>query len=161
MFNRCYNEKVHERKPWYKGCTVCDEWLEDRYAFYDWLNDGNFYEIDGEPTVELDKDILVKGNRVYSPETCIFAPKSINALFGGTKKKQNNGLPTGVKMTKNGKYQPDIKGFHEVFDTPEEAWEIWKAHKQATVIHRADEYLGKIPMKLYRAMLNYQFEITD
>ena len=31
---------------------MCDEWLEDKYAFYDWVNDGNFYIIDGEPTWE-------------------------------------------------------------------------------------------------------------
>lgn len=161
MKNRCYNESVHKIKPWYKECTMCDEWLEDKYAFYAWVNDGNFYEIDGEPTVELDKDILVKGNKIYSPETCIFVPKSINSLFGGTGNKSENGLPKGVIQTKNGKYKPQIPKFPHVFDTPEEAWEVWKAHKKATVIHKADEYLGKIPMKLYTAMLRYEFEITD
>lgn len=161
MYQRCYNEKVHQIKPWYTNCIMCDEWLEDKYSFYDWINDGNFYEIDGEPTVELDKDILVKGNNIYSPETCIFAPKSINSLFGGTMKKNDNGLPIGVLQTKNGKYKPQIRNYPDVFNTPEEAWEVWKEHKQATVIHKADEYLGKIPMKLYYAMLSYEFEITD
>lgn len=161
MKSRCYNEKIHAQKPWYKDCTMCDEWLADRYAFYDWVNDGNFYVIDGEPTVELDKDILVKGNTIYSPETCIFAPKSINTLFGGSSKKNDDGLPMGVTMTENGKYKPQIKRFPDVFDTPEEAWEIWKLHKQSLVIQKADEYLGKIPMKLYYAMLNYQYEVTD
>lgn len=161
MKSRCYNEKIHAQKPWYKDCTMCDEWLADKYAFYDWVNDGNFYVIDGEPTVELDKDILVKGNTIYSPETCIFAPKSINTLFGGSSKKNDDGLPMGVTMTENGKYKPQIKRFPDVFDTPEEAWEIWKLHKQSLIIQKADEYLGKIPMKLYYAMMSYQFEITD
>ena len=162
MYQRCYNEGVHKTKPWYIGCTMCEEWLDDKYAFYDWVNDGNFYVIDGEPTVELDKDILIKGNKFYSPDTCIFVPKSINSLFGGTSAKKNNKeLPVGVSQTKSGKYRPEIKGFHETFETIEDAWEVWKTHKMATVIHKADEYLGKIPMKLYNAMLNYKFEITD
>ena len=44
MYQRCYNEKVHEIKPWYKDCTIWDGWL-DKNTFYDWVNDGNFYEI--------------------------------------------------------------------------------------------------------------------
>ena len=83
MINRCYNEKVQEQHPYYRGCTVCEAWIDDKYNFYNQVNDGNFYVIDEEPTVHLDKDILVKGNKIYSPTTCIFAPQSINNLFGG------------------------------------------------------------------------------
>ncbi|URW85616.1 hypothetical protein M5E86_18495 [Blautia wexlerae] len=80
MKTRCYNENYHKTRPDYEECTVCDEWLDDKKLFYEWV-DHNFYEIEGEPTVELDKDILVPGNKVYSPDTCIFVPKRINDLF--------------------------------------------------------------------------------
>lgn len=160
MYNRCYNEKIHETRPWYKDCTVCDEWLQDKYAFYDWVNDGNFYIIDGEKTVELDHDILVKGNKIYSPDTCIFVPKSINSMFGGSSKKKNNGLPVGVVQV-GAKYRPQVKGYRTTYETPEEAWKIYAEHKKARIIVMADEYVGKIPYKLYEAMLNWEFSIDD
>lgn len=160
MLNRCYNQKFQEEHPYYKGCAVCEAWLDDKYNFYNWVNDGNFYVIDGESTVHLDKDILVKGNKIYSPENCIFAPQSINNLIGGLHSKTDN-LPVGVCRTKNGKYKPLIKKFPDVFDTPEEAFWIYKVHKEAEILAKADQYLGQIPMKLYYALLNYKIEITD
>lgn len=68
MYNRCYREDYLEKNPQYKGCSICDEWLNDREAFYNWVAE-NYYIIDGEQ-IDLDKDILVKGNKVYSPDTC-------------------------------------------------------------------------------------------
>lgn len=83
MLERCYSKKYQQRKPTYKGCTVCDEWLNFQ-NFAEWYNK-NYYEINGE-TICLDKDILVIGNKLYSPNTCIFVPNSINVLFATRKK---------------------------------------------------------------------------
>lgn len=170
MWNRCYNDHIHEIKPWYRECTICDEWYsiprkgEDHsgmHAFNDWINDGNFYMIEGEPTVQLDHDILVKGNKIYSPETCVFAPKSINSMFGGFAKTSDNGLPQGVIHGPHGKFKTSLQCIHDVFDTPEEAHAVWAEHQKAKIINVADRYYGKIPMKLYDAMLNWQFNIAD
>jgi hypothetical protein len=78
MINRCYNEKFHQKQHSYEDCIVCEEWKNfQNYA--KWF-EKNYYEIDGY-RIHLDKDILVKGNKVYSPETCVFVPKKINNLF--------------------------------------------------------------------------------
>ena len=169
LYNRCYNERVHELKPWYRDCTICDEWLslpgrnEDktgRQRFIDWVNDGNFYEIEGEPTVELDHNILVKGNTIYSPETCIYAPKSINSMFSGFHGRKND-LPVGVLQLPNGLYKPQVQDFKWAFKTQEEAWQIYAEYQKGRVIEVANRYYGQIPMKLYEAMLAWKFEITD
>lgn len=160
MYQRCYNEGIHKIKPCYKDCTICEEWLNDKYSFYEWVNDGNFYEIDGESTVHLDKDILVKGNTIYSPETCLFVPASINSLFGGTAPKKDKGLPLGVIQVGEC-FKPDIAGFRDCFKTVAEAWEIYKLHKKAKIITLADSYAGKIPYKLYKALIDYEIDITD
>lgn len=171
MKTRCYNENYHKTKPDYEECTVCDEWLDNKKLFYEWV-DHNFYEIEGESTVELDKDILVPGNKVYSPDTCIFVPKRINDLFVHIHGKKKNGLPTGVTYSeKTGKYQATVResckddedgkkktarlGF---FDTAEEAYEVYKAHKMAEIIYIADSYKDVIPDKLYQAMINWKFD---
>lgn len=88
MLERCYSARYQERKPTYKGCSVCDEWLNYQ-NFAKWYDD-NYYEIKGE-IMCLDKDILVKGNKIYSPENCVFVPNYINVLFAriGCKNKES------------------------------------------------------------------------
>ena len=78
MLERCYDPKYHEKEPTYIDCKVCDEWLCFQ-NFAEWFYD-NYYEVEGE-RMALDKDILNKGNKIYSPNNCIFVPQIINNLF--------------------------------------------------------------------------------
>lgn len=78
MLRRCYSEKYRDKKPSYVGCTVCEEW-HNFQNFAKWYEE-NYYEFEDE-IMQLDKDILVKGNRVYSPKTCLILPNSINSIF--------------------------------------------------------------------------------
>lgn len=158
MKTRCYNENYHETRPSYTQCSICDEWLDDKTLFYEWV-DHNYYTIDGEQ-MHLDKDILVPGNKIYAPETCIFAPARINDLFPSLDK-NSSGLPTGVTYSaKTDKYKVTIRkngknvnlGF---FETVEAAAEVYKQHKKAEIISVADEYKDRIPDALYKAMLDY------
>ena len=82
MLQRCYSSSFHKIRPTYVDCTVCEEWLNFQ-TFSDWYFK-NYYQIDGQ-IMCLDKDILVSGNRVYSPQTCIFAPISVNTAFARCK----------------------------------------------------------------------------
>ena len=74
MLRRCYDESLHKEHPKYAECRVCDEWMLFS-TFERWFNE---HYILGW---ELDKDILVKGNTIYAPETCCFVPHEINLLF--------------------------------------------------------------------------------
>lgn len=99
MLKRCYSPLWHKQFPSYIGCTVCPEWLYFS-KFRLWMERQKWEGL------ELDKDILVKGNQVYGPDTCCFIPNSINNLFShGMKKKNNLHLPVGVVLTANGKYR--------------------------------------------------------
>ena len=92
MLERCYNIKIQKKHPTYIGCTVCEEWLNFQ-KFAKWWTD-NHYEIKNY-RMELDKDILIKGNKIYSPETCCIVPSNINTLF--TKANKSRGqYPIGV-----------------------------------------------------------------
>lgn len=78
MLKRCYSEKFHKKYSTYIDCKASEE-FHNFQNFGEWDND-NYYQIEGE-RMELDKDILVKHNKIYSPETCIYVPKTINTLF--------------------------------------------------------------------------------
>lgn len=71
MINRCYDEKIQTKHPAYSGCEVCSEWLVFS-NFKKWMETKDW---EGK---HLDKDLLVKGNKVYSPETCVFISSSLN-----------------------------------------------------------------------------------
>lgn len=171
MRNRCYSKAYQDSHPWYKGCTVCDEWLDPEHGlerFGQWCNE-NYYTIDGEGTIQLDKDILVKGNKVYSPDTCIFVPKSINCMFSGSSRKNENGLPMGVQYSgRRQQYYPVLNGLdgrsiidREYFDTSEEAWRRYAQYKQEYIISVAETYRSVVPPKVYEAIKNYVFSIDD
>lgn len=162
MWSRCYNEKLHKRYPEYKDCTICDYWLEDKERFYKWVEE-NYYTI-GDEQIDLDKDILFKGNKVYSPETCVFVPHTINTLLLNCRRSRGK-YPMGVS-SHNRKYRAQLNvggrmvklGVHS---TPEEAFDEYKKHKEALIMVTADKYKGRIPDKVYQAMLNWKIEIDD
>lgn len=99
MMRRCYDPKYHEKEPTYKGCEVCKEWLNFQ-MFAEWYYK-NHYEIEGQ-RICLDKDILLKGNKIYSADTCIFVPHRINSLFVKSYKLRGE-LPIGVSYHKRDK----------------------------------------------------------
>ena len=167
MLKRCYSDKCQKTRPTYKGCCVCEEWLN--YSNFKKWYDENYYEIEGQ-RMALDKDILVKGNKIYSPDTCVFVPQNINTLF--TKRNKSRGkYPIGVyKPNNSNKYQAMCNIFYNekrqykylgLYNTIEEAFNAYKQFKEADIKQIADEYKDKIPNKLYEAMYNYKVKITD
>lgn len=162
MYTRCYDPKYQEKHPTYKGCRVCKEW-HNFQVFAEWYYE-HFYEIEGQ-IMNLDKDILHKGNKVYSPETSIFVPQSINKLFTKHDKARGN-FPIGV--TKDGnKFKAQLsKGngkqiYLGLYSTVEEAFLAYKIAKEQYIKEVAEEYKDKIPYRLYEALMNYEVEMDD
>ena len=163
MLERCYDLKAQEKQPTYIDCTVCEEW-HNYQIFAEWY-DNNYYEVEGE-LIHLDKDILFKGNKIYSPSTCIFVPRDINSLFTKTNAKRGE-FPIGVTWhEKTGKYQAGCNNNGELIYlglhfTPEEAFNAYKIYKEVLIKQIADKYRDKIPKELYSALYKYEVEIND
>ena len=88
MLERCYCDRMKKIHPAYYGIsTVCDEWLNFQ-TFAKWYNE-NIYQV-GTERMHLDKDIILEGNKVYSPEMCIIVPQSINELFHSSGRKMTD-----------------------------------------------------------------------
>ena len=167
MLMRCYSKKYQSKNDSYKGCLVENSLLNFQ-NFAKWY-DANYYEIE-EERMCLDKDILCKGNRVYSPDTIIFVPQRINILFCKNDKIRGK-YPIGVSYSKSRKaFRSEckvIKGGERsrvllgCFKTELEAFEVYKNFKENYIKQVADEYKELIPKKLYDALYKYQVEITD
>ena len=162
MLQRCYDKKVHNIRKTYEKCIVCDEWLNFQ-DFAEWYNE-NYYNIDNE-IMHLDKDILVKNNKMYSPDTCVFVPQRINALFTKSNSKRGK-YPIGVSIKENGKFQVQchINGKnHKIgyYNTIEEAFNAYKNAKENEIKRIADQYKYLIPDNLYIALYNYEIDIND
>ena len=169
MLKRCYDSKLHEKYPTYIDCEVDKKWL-DYQNFAKWY-ENNYYEIEGQK-MTLDKDILCKGNKIYSPETCIFVPERINTLFikcdstrgeypiGVNYRKRDKIFQANCRIYdfKENKSKPKFLGYYE---TVEQAFEVYKQFKEKYIKEIADYYKEQIPKKLYDGMCKYQVEITD
>lgn len=171
MIHRVYSEKKLKKKPTYRKVSVCEEW-HNFQNFAKWY-DENYYEIEGEMMC-LDKDILIKGNKIYSPEVCCIVPSRINAVFVKGDDMRGN-YPIGVSkrgdtgkfrisftksISNNEKIKPKRFNYGQC-NTPEEAFKIYKIEKEKYIKEVADYYKDKIPKVLYCAMYDYKVEITD
>ena len=170
MLRRCYDPYFLDKEPSYIGCSVCDEWLNFQ-NFAKWYEE-NYYKCNNE-RMHLDKDIICKGNKIYSPQNCCFVPQRINALFikrdidrgeyplGVCKKPYDNSLLCycGI-LDENKKYRRIHLGVFPL-NKPFQAFYTYKIFKENYIKQVADEYKDIIPQKLYEALYKYEVEIND
>lgn len=154
MIQRCYNKNVHKYKPYYKDKKVCEEWLN--FAnFRIWYRE---HIIEGAK-VDLDKDILCQGNKVYSPETCVFVEHYINTVFERSVKRR-------IVQNKEKQYEVYMIVLNKnilfgKFDTKEEAEKGYITGKKDYILKLADSCKGKVQDCLYNAMVNWNVGIAD
>ena len=138
------------------------EWLHKQENFNEWYNGDGW---------AVDKDILVKGNKVYSPETCCLVPQNVNVLFV-TQKNNRGNLPIGVYYHKNqnkyiaqynNKYLKNSQTYLGSYDNSLEAFMEYKIYKENLIktIAQKEYEKGNITQKCYEAMMRYEVEITD
>lgn len=149
MFTRCYNPKFHENNPRYKECTVDSRWHK-LSAFKEWFDEN--YK-DG---YALDKDILIKDNKIYGPDTCCFVPDYINRVF---KTNTHSGRKMmGVRHQCN-KFLAHIRcGGKEIcksFNSYEEAREYYVNQRVLYLTEVAKEYFDKglITQPVYNGLI--------
>lgn len=170
MFTRCYDKDYHKKKPTYIGCEVYEEWCNFQ-NFAKWYNENKWKC--GDSTMVVDKDILIKGNKIYSPNTCIIVPQELNSLFTSCKTVRGE-LPIGVSYTKQGRKHYRVRVSNHIlenkridlgnYNTIEEAFLVYKENKEKVIKEVADYYKNKypkFPKKLYDALYAYEIEITD
>ena len=129
MSERCYSKKYLESYQSYIGTSVCSEWLSAT-AFKKWMEKQDW---SGKC---LDKDIIVPGSKLYSPETCAFVLTATNSFVIASDASRGD-YPIGVSLFKRtGKYRAKCgnhftgkKEHLGLFLTTEEAHEAWRKRK--------------------------------
>ncbi len=152
MLERCYNEKTQERNPTYKGCKVVADW-HNYQNFADW-HEVNFIE-----GCSLDKDLIVFGNREYSPELCSYVPPKINNLLH-TRKNTGKGLAGTSYSKRHKKYRAEV--YDETgralklgyYSNEQEAHEVYLTKKLEIVKLVAEKYVETIDKRVYNNLVN-------
>lgn len=168
MLARCYELPRPLNHAKYEGCTVSENFKSYSF-FYEWCNRQISFKSEDEKGNywHLDKDLLVKGNKFYSENTCVFVPLKINLLL--TKREAKRGdYCIGVRLHKrdnvykarcnNGTGVSKYLGY---FATEQEAFQAYKTYKEALIKEVAEKYKDQLDTRAYQALLNYTVEITD
>ena len=163
VLKRCYSDTYKKKHPTYEYCTVSDNFKHYEY-FYEWCNKQIGF---GNEGWHLDKDLLVKGNKVYSEDFCIFIPAEINTVLVKCTASRGEHL-IGVYYHKRDKaFMAQVsknKGGSEYlgsFNTELEAFKAYKKAKESFIKEQANEWKDKIDPRAYNALMKYTVEITD
>ena len=163
MLERCYSGIYKKKHPTYIGCEVSDNFKSYTY-FYEWCHKQIGF---GNKDWHLDKDLLVKGNKVYSEDSCVFIPKEINLVL--TKRTASRGEHLiGVHWHSKSKvFVAQVnknKGNQErlgLFNTELEAFNAYKKAKEAFVKEQANKWKSQIDDRAYNALMKYEVNIDD
>ena len=162
MLQRCYNEHIRSNLPTYSDCEVSDD-FKYYSKFKEWAEKQIGYDHD---KWHLDKDILVKGCKIYSKDTCCFVPPEINCALLNNKKVRGS-FPQGVtyNCTKT-RYRARILREYKweslgTYDTPEEAFYAYKPVKEAHIKSLANKWKDQIDPRVYEALMNWTVSIDD
>ena len=159
MIVRCYSPKARGKYRTYEGVAICEDWHKFS-IFKAWFDE---HYVEGW---QLDKDILVKGNKVYGPDTCCFVPQELNSVILKSNRSRGE-YPIGVSLHKKlNKFRADLstnrgKVYLGLFDSEKEAFHVYKKFKEDYIKKLASKYKDELDSRVYEALVNYQVEITD
>lgn len=137
MLERCYSPRLHKTNPTYVGCSVCDEWIVFS-NFRKWMKSQDWMGM------ELDKDLLVDGNKVYSPKACCFVDLATNRLLNKSAASRGK-FPIGVYFQESdGLYVAQCCDGHEQkylggYSTPEAAHKVYLKYKSGVILRAAEK----------------------
>jgi len=162
MLQRCFSGEFKQRQPTYNDVTCSKDWL----SMTNFIEDVSQMKGFGLSGWALDKDILQKGNKLYSKDTCCFVPAEVNQLL--VKRDNSRGeYPVGVCFHKTrGKFkaQLTVNGKQKTlgyFTTPEEAFQVYKLAKEAYIKVVAHKWKHLLDERVYLALMAYEVSIND
>ena len=163
MLERCYSATYQKQRPTYEGCEVSDNFKSYEY-FYEWCHKQIGFSNQGW---QLDKDLLIKGNKVYSESTCVFIPQEVNSLL--VKREASRGKyligvcwcntkKAFISQVRKNKGKSERLG---IFKTETEAFNAYKQAKESFIKEQANNWKSEIDERAYEALMSYTVDIDD
>ena len=163
MYEKGYSDSFKKQRPTYEGCEVSENFKSYEY-FYEWCHKQIGFGVDG---FEIDKDLLAKGNKIYSETTCVFLPQEINTLLIKSTASRgehligvhwHNASKSFVARVAKNKGKQEHLGY---FKTEIEAFNAYKTIKESFVKEQANKFKSQIDERAYNALMNYTVNIDD
>ena len=155
MLQRSYCDEYKKIHPTYQGVKTWDEW-HNYQVFAEWVTKRKQYPRFG---FNLDKDLIIPGNKLYHPDNCSLVPQHINNLTVRKAARTQN-LPQGVTKI-DGKYVAKcrylgVEHYLGYFETQEEASESYRVFKKQIIVDAANRYREDLDDFVYEALLNFE-----
>lgn len=160
MLKRCYSKNKNIEFPAYINCSVYPSW-------HNFQNFANWFEQNYIEDYYLDKDILLKGNTIYSEYVCCFVPIEISNLLVNSIRhnKIKNPLPVGITFSDNGFISScslsNGNKSQKWFKDLNQAFENYKSVKESVILKVAEEFKTKIPLNVYNALISRRINFDD
>lgn len=167
MHMRCKSGNEGTANSTYKGCSISEN-FKDFQFFSEWCQSQEGYgnKTDKGRHWELDKDLILKGNKVYSENICVFIPLEINTAIASSVKNRGE-YPIGVHWSKDKSVfvaQINDNGSRKhlgYFKSPEEAFYKYKNAKEVQLKKLAEKYKGLVDERVVDTLMKYNVEVTD
>lgn len=169
-------------KLWYNLTTRTKNAYKEKFPTYSMVENGfngfqefaswcqeqtGYMERDGFNVFwALDKDILIKGNKIYSCDTCCFVPGEINSLLIKNDAIRGN-LPIGVCFNnKTGKFQASLKSNGKnknlgQYSSCDEAFSSYKVAKESHIKTVAEKWRSRLDLRVYNSLISWRVDIDD
>lgn len=167
MLYRC-STSCWVNRPTYVG-TTCSDNFKSFSFFHEWYQEqpNSDRRDEGGKRWQLDKDILAKGIKVYSEDTCVFIPQPINNLL--TKSDAARGaFPIGITCDSRGnRYRARCSNgtgnqtHLGCYRSLEAAFEVYKSFKEELIKSLATSYKVLLGSRVYEALMAYEVTIND
>ncbi len=144
------------------GCSVSENFKSFQF-FAEWCNKQIGFKNKGW---HLDKDILLRGNKVYSEDNCVFVPHEVNTAFLSCTVNRGE-YPVGSSLhKKTGKLSVKVRlgnrsEYLGLFSTREGAFLAYKQAKESYIVELANKFINDVDRRVYEALINWRVRIDD
>lgn len=162
MIKRSKSDVFKRKRQTYANIDCSNDWL----LFSNFLSDISTMKGFRKTDWHLDKDILIKGNNIYSKETCCFVPVEINNIFLRNKSLKKD-IPTGVYLDKkSGKFRACVSvGKKQIkygmFTDPILAFAEYKRIKEDHIANIANKFKDELCEKVFNVLIKHKVSIGD